>query len=168
MKTAVKKVHQNRKFTKINQKDTLLIAIGNSARSDDGLGWAFLEELKKQDTFIGETSACYQLQIEDAEMISNYSQIVFVDACERGDSDGLGWEETVALNDFTFTTHALTPAAVLFLCNDLYQKFPKAYTLKIKGEDWALKIGMSDLAKINLAKAIEFFEELITSDEGTE
>ena len=83
-------------------------------------------------------------------------------AFEGDISDGFAWEETEALNDFTFTTHALTPGAVLFLCNDLYQKFPEAYTLKINGFDWALKIGMSDSAKTNLAKAIEFFDELIT------
>ena len=126
------------------------------------MGWAFLEQLKKQDTFIGETCACYQLQIEDAEMISHYSRIVFVDAFQGDISGGFAWEETEAINDFTFTTHALTPGAVLFLCNDLYQKFPEAYTLKINGFDWALKIGMSDSAKTNLAKAIEFFDELIT------
>lgn len=167
MKTPVQKKIQDKKFISLNQKDSLLIAIGNSARSDDGLGWAFLEELKKRGNFKGETCACYQLQIEDSEMISNYSRVVFVDACEGQISDGFAWEKTDALNDFTFTTHALTPAAVLFLCNDLYHKFPEAYILKINGIDWALKIGMSDLAKANLEKAIEFFEQLITSEEET-
>jgi len=162
MKTAIIKNNQDRKYTNLNQKDTLLIAIGNSARSDDGLGWAFLEQLKKQSTFIGETCACYQLQIEDAELISNYSRVVFVDACEEDSHDGFAWEVTEALNDFTFTTHALTPSAVVYLTNDLYQKFPEAYTLKIYGFDWALKIGMSNLAKANLAKAVAFFDGLIT------
>jgi hydrogenase maturation protease len=165
MKAEVKKNYHNIKSTKLNQKDTLLIAIGNSARSDDGLGWSFLEQLKKQGTFKGKTSVCYQLQIEDAEMISNYSRVVFVDACEEDISDGFAWEETIALNDFTFTTHALTPSAVLFLANDLYQKYPEAYTLKIKGLDWALKIGMSGVARENLAKAAGFFNGLITSEE---
>ncbi len=148
----------------LNQEDTLLIAIGNSARSDDGLAWAFYDELKKQNSFRGKMVSCYQLQVEDAEMISHFPRVIFVDATQEHLNEGFDLEATKAQNDFTFTTHALTPAAVLFLCNDLYQQYPEAYTLKIKGEDWDLKIGMSKNAKNNLVKAISFFDKNIISE----
>ena len=96
-----------------------MIGIGNSSRSDDGLGWAFVDEVKKLGYFKGEMIHCYQLQVEDAEMVSRYPRVIFVDACEGEDCNGFEWAKTEALNDFTFTTHALTPEAVLFLCNDL-------------------------------------------------
>ncbi len=161
MEAITNEKYRTNKFSDINQEDTLLIAIGNSARSDDGLGWAFLEQLQLQNNFKGKLTSCYQLQIEDAEVISHYPKVVFVDACESNLPEGYVMEETEPLNDFTFTTHALTPSAVLFLSNDLYQKKPQAFTLKIKGHDWDLKIGMSDLAKRNLEQALNFFEEII-------
>ena len=155
------KTDSNDFASRLNQKDTLLIVIGNSARSDDGLGWAFLDQLKELNCFKGEMMSCYQLQVEDAEMISHYPRVIFIDAFEGQLNHPFEWETTKALNDFTFTTHALTPEAVLFLCNDLYQKFPKAFTLKIQGEDWDLKIGLSELAKENLKKAVAFFKGMI-------
>ena len=146
----------------LNQKNTLLIAIGNSARSDDGLGWAFLDHLRQSKRFLGKSVYCYQLQVEDAEMISHYPRVIFVDAWTNDSEHCFAWEKTEAQNDFTFTTHALTPESVLFLCQDLYQQSPQAYTLKIRGKEWELEEGLSDRARSNLQEAIEFFDNLLT------
>ena len=145
----------------LNQKSTLLLAIGNSARSDDGLGWAFLDQLRQSNIFLGESAYCYQLQVEDAEMISHYPRVIFVDAWTSDDKHCFEWEETEAQNDFTFTTHALTPESVLFLCQDLYQCHPEAYTLKIKGEKWELEEGLSEEGLANLKEAAIFFEKMM-------
>lgn len=166
MQTPLKLSDRNNDFSKLNQADTLMIGIGNSARSDDGLGWAFLDRLKKLACFEGEIIYCYQLQVEDAELISHYPRVIFVDACEGVGCNGFEWATTDAINDFTFTTHALTPGAVLFLCNDLYHKYPEAHTLKIKGHDWKLKTGLSDLAEESLEKALIFFKELVAPAKG--
>ncbi len=164
MNTILNTIPLNKQIAILNQKDTLLLAIGNSARSDDGLAWAFLDQLKALNYFRGKTNYCYQLQIEDAEMISRYPRVIFVDACEGKHCNGFTWEATDALNDFSFTTHALTPGAVLYLCQELYQKTPEAFTLKIKGHDWELKTGLSNQAKESLTKALVFFEEMMTTE----
>ncbi|MBT8220403.1 MAG: Ni/Fe hydrogenase [Bacteroidia bacterium] len=149
------------KFLDINQEDTLFIAIGNSARSDDGLGWAFLDAIKEMKNFKGKTAYGYQLQVEDAERLSNFPKVVFIDAYAGEDDISFEWEKTEPVNDFTFTTHALTPGAVLYLCQDLYEHHPQAYTLKIRGMDWELKIGMSEYAIQNLNEAMTFFSQMI-------
>ena len=113
------------------------------------------------ECFVGQTNSCYQLQVEDAEMIAGYPRIIFVDAWKNESEKSYEWEATRACNDFTFTTHALTPGAVLFLCEELYGKTPEAYTLKIGGIDWELKTGLSKVAKINLEQALAFFKEKI-------
>lgn len=161
MNTLAKSKNRNDSLSNFNQRDTLLIAIGNSARSDDGLGWAFLDKLKESYFFEGETTYCYQLQVEDAEMISTFQKVIFVDASEEKLQNGFGWKKTIPQNDFTFTTHALTPEAVLFLCENLYKKTPEAYTLKIQGNHWELKTGLSKSATKNLEKALKHFEETI-------
>ncbi len=142
-------------------EDSLLIAIGNSARQDDGLGWVFLEEIEKTIAFKGNSKACYQLQVEDAEEISRYSKVIFVDACVNPLEKGYSWEKTGIENDFSYTTHALTPGAVLFLCRELYNRSPEAFTLKIQGYQWELKTGLSPNAQQNLVNALEEFRSLV-------
>ena len=146
-------------LSNFNQSDTLLIAIGNTARRDDGLGWLFLDQIMELDCFQGKTTYCYQLQVEDAALIEQHPRIIFVDATEEKLNNGFEWEKVKPKNDFTFTTHALTPEAVLYLCQELYKKNPLAYTLKIQGFKWKLKTGLSKKATKNLKKALKYFRK---------
>jgi Ni,Fe-hydrogenase maturation factor len=58
---------------------TIILGIGNNGRQDDGLGWLFLDSLKDLESKLT-LEYRYQLQIEDAELISNYKTVIFVDA----------------------------------------------------------------------------------------
>jgi Ni,Fe-hydrogenase maturation factor len=68
-------------------KDIIVLGIGNTGRQDDGLGWLFLDRLKEAG-FEGAMEYRYQLQVEDAELISRYSQVIFVDASKTDLSNG--------------------------------------------------------------------------------
>ncbi|MCR9289779.1 MAG: hydrogenase maturation protease [Bacteroidetes bacterium] len=140
---------------------SLMIGIGNCGRSDDGLGWAFVETIEKGGDFPGDTLLRYQLQVEDADLISQYDQVIFVDAYQGGLEDGYTFKKCLAAKDFSFTTHRLPPETVLYLCQELYQKNPNAYMLLIDGEKWELEIRLSELGQKNLQKALNFFEEEI-------
>lgn len=140
---------------------SLMIGIGNCGRSDDGLGWAFVEAVEKGGDFPGDTLLRYQLQVEDADLISQYDQVIFVDAYQGGLEDGYTFKKCLAAKDFSFTTHRLPPETVLYLCQELYQKNPNAYMLLIDGEKWELEIRLSELGQKNLQKALNFFEEEI-------
>lgn len=144
-----------------NSKSQLLVGIGNSGRGDDGLGWAFVETIEKKDKFLGDTVLRYQLQVEDAELISRYEEVIFVDAFEGESKDGFLYKECLPTKDFSFTTHRLPPETVLYLCQELYQKKPKAHLLLIDGIKWKLEIGLSEVAKQNLDSALTFFENPI-------
>ena len=138
-------------------KSLLLIAIGNSGRQDDGLGWAFADALKDDDRFAANIEYRYQLQVEDAELISCYDQVVFVDAY-RGDRDiTYEYQPCSAKGSFHFTTHALDLESVLFLCREVYDHVPDAWQLAIKGYTWELETGLSGPARQNLEKAVAFF-----------
>ena len=54
----------------------IIFGIGNSGRQDDGLGWAFLDLLKKNEFEKASFEYKYQLQIEDAELICNYDTVL--------------------------------------------------------------------------------------------
>ncbi|MCF6366730.1 MAG: hydrogenase maturation protease [Bacteroidales bacterium] len=142
----------------LNHKKTMIFGIGNSARQDDGLGWAFLDEIEKTSKFKGELHYRYQLNIEDAETVSKAEQILFVDANSETLKDSCVFEECKLNGEITFTTHALDPGAILALCKDVYDKQPKAYVLRIRGFGWDLGEGLSTQGKQNLKDALKLMK----------
>lgn len=142
-----------------NTKNRLLLAIGNSARQDDGLGWAFAERLEKEGGFDGEIQFRYQLQVEDAELISSYDEVYFVDTSKEGNEQGYIIRSCEAALDTSFSSHAVSPNTILYLCNDLYNRHPLAKLVVIEGEEWGLEIGLSASATKNLKRALEAFSE---------
>jgi len=143
----------------------LLFAIGNNARQDDGLGWALGEAWEKSGGFEGEIHFRYQLEVEDSELISHAEQVIFVDAFKGELPSGFQWEKIAPTAEFEFTTHALSPQAVLFFCAQLYGKNPQAYCLLIGGEAWELGEGLTEYGASNLLLAIEFLKEKLGSTE---
>lgn len=135
----------------------LLIGIGNSSRRDDGLGWAFLDEIKKMNLQDVELVYKYQLNIEDAEMITEADKIIFVDAFSGDLENGFSFEKCMPVDSFEFTTHALSPGVIVSLCQNLYDRRPNAFVLKIKGHEWELKKGLSKPANKNLQNALDYF-----------
>ncbi len=145
----------------LNHNKTMIFGIGNSARQDDGLGWAFLDEIEKSEKFIGELHYRYQLNIEDAETVSNAEQVLFVDANSENLRKSCVFEECKLNGEISYTTHALEPAAIMALCNDVYGKQPKAYVLRIRGYGWELEEGLSSQGKKNLKDALKLMTEII-------
>ena len=145
----------------LNASTTLLLGIGNSARRDDGLGWAFLEAIQKEGRFAGELAYRYQLQVEDADVIRNYEKVIFVDALRRQVEGGFYWKPCLPVATFGFTTHAIDPESVVALCQELYGEAPEAYTLGIGGCAWGLEEGLSPEGIKNLELALRFFGKKI-------
>ncbi len=137
-----------------NTPATLLLGIGNNCRGDDGLGWAFLDRVEKAGNFRGQIEYRYQLQVEDAELISKFETVVFVDACKDQPAEGFNWKKCRNVSEPEFTTHLLKPEAVLVLCSQLYNKKPRACLLTIAGQNWGIKAGLSPAARRNLDKTL--------------
>ena len=135
----------------------ILIGIGNSARRDDGLGWAFLDKVKEHPYFKGDIIYRYQLQVEDADLIKDYDTVLFVDAMKNDQDIAFEWKECNPTKDLGFSTHALDPESVVSLCKLLYNKSPKAFVFGIKGVRWELEEGLSAVGVKNLEKGIKYF-----------
>ena len=135
----------------------LLFGIGNCGRADDGLGWAFLDKIEKilPDNF--DLEYRYQLQVEDAELASHYKSVFFIDAHKTDLKNGYIIEQCKPIETHHFSTHELPPETVLYLTNQMYQKYPEAHIIGITGCEYKLKMGLSDLAENNLQKALHQF-----------
>ena len=140
--------------------DTLLFGIGNSGREDDGLGWAFLDRVEQETDFPGQLEYRYQLQVEDAELVSRVEHVIFVDSYAGTLKGGFQFAPCNAEAGFEFTSHELSPGAVLYLCSDLYGHSPRADLLTIQGSCWDLRLGLSAVAVHNLDSAIKFFKDM--------
>jgi len=136
---------------------TLIIGIGNSGRQDDGLGWAFLDKISPLLNNDFDLEYRYQLQIEDAELISHYNMVYFVDASKEQCPEGIKFAECEPKDSRGFSTHALHPETILYLSKNVFNKAPRSYILGISGAEFDLKIGLSLLAEGNLKKAADWF-----------
>ncbi len=152
---------------KTDQK-ILLIGIGNNCRGDDGLGWKFIELVESMGLDFISHEYRYQLQVEDAALISEYEVVYFVDASYEKMDKGFELRPCIAFDEEQVSSHAQSPGAILRLANDLYQKFPEAWILAIGGESWEIQTSLSETAERNLVEATSFFAELFFETEVAE
>ncbi len=142
----------------------LVYGYGNPGRQDDGLGIELVKKLEEWAAESGldniEFENNYQLNIEDAEAISNKDLVIFADASKE-DIEDFCLSKVDGSGKLSFTTHAASPAYVLELCKELFQKEPLVLLLHIKGHEWAFKEGFSERAMGNLGKAISYMKIIL-------
>lgn len=143
----------------LRTKRTLLIGIGNDGRADDALGWRFAEAVT--DCAVMDIQYRYQLQIEDAELICRYDEVIFADASHEQHEHGFHLYECRPAADVAFTTHRLSPEAIVWLAQDVFGATPRCFVMAIDGREWKLKQGLSRVAEENLMKALVCFNQLV-------
>jgi hydrogenase maturation protease len=129
---------------------SLVIGIGNPSRGDDALGPRLVERLEAQALPSVECVTDFQLQVEYALDLVGRERVVFVDATASGDAP-FTLTPLAPSRDASFTTHALSPAAVL----DTYVALtglplPDVRVLAIRGYRFGLGEPLSDEAAANL------------------
>lgn len=116
----------------------LIIGIGNSLRSDDGVGWHVAHELGGQLS-AGDVDvlALQQLMPEIAEPISHAEKVLFVDAVEGGNPGSVRVQRIVPAQESHIDSHHLTPMTLLRLALELYDRCPEAFLLTVVGESFS-------------------------------
>lgn len=146
-------------MSKEKTNKTLILGIGNSSRRDDGLGWRLLDFLRTSGPPGIDLEYRYQLQVEDAELISRYPKVIFVDATVEAPEEGFYFRPCNSKPPDDLGSHALSPETVNFLCRSVFDKTPECHLLAIRGSQWQLQEGLSPMAERNLEKARDFFIE---------
>jgi len=142
----------------------LIYGYGNPGRQDDGLGIELvnrLEEWASENQLVGvEFDNNYQLNIEDAEAISNKDLVIFADASEE-EIDDFCLSKVDGKGKLSFTTHSASPGYIVKLCKELFQKEPHVLLLHIKGYEWEFKEGISDRAMENLDNVFLYMKNIL-------
>jgi hydrogenase maturation protease len=145
----------------------LVIGYGNPGRLDDGLGPAFAEQIQALELSDVSVESNYQLNVEDAELISKFDLVIFadasVDADEPFDFRPMQSKPPVV----GFSSHSITAESLLGLAGELFDAAPPAYAMAIRGYDFnEFGESLSDNAAANLARAVVFFREWILEHAG--
>lgn len=148
----------------------LVFGWGNPSRGDDALGPMFVEQLLEQ---LGPLSGVecltdFQLQVEHALDLAGRQRVLFVDASLNCAAP---FEVTAltAARDMSFSTHAMSPQAVMQVFRDLHGIEPPPCTLlAIRGERFELGDSPSDAARVNLTLAVSWCRRWLTSETSSD
>lgn len=144
----------------------LVFGWGNPSRGDDALGPMFVEQLLEQLGALSgvECLTDFQLQVEHALDLAGRQRVLFVDASLNCAAP---FEVTAltAARDMSFSTHAMSPQAVMQVFRDLHGIEPPPCTLlAIRGERFELGDSPSDAARVNLTLAVSWCRRWLTSE----
>ena len=138
---------------------TLIFGWGNPSRGDDALGPLFVEHFAELAARHPEWGGIdfltdFQLQVEHALDLQGRQRVLFVDASLDAPAP-CSLTRIEAARDDSFTTHAMSPQAVLKVFADIDDgEPPPCWLLAIRGERFELGEGLSAEAAAALHAAL--------------
>jgi hydrogenase maturation protease len=88
-------------------------------------------------------------------------QVIFVDASLNADPP-FTFTPVAAAEDNSYSSHVLTPSAVLHAYQKLFGEPPPSYVLAVRGESFELGEGLSEAAEKHLEAALGWLREWLT------
>ena len=131
----------------------LVLAVGNESRGDDALAPLLVRRLQDDGTGRIEFIEDYQLQVEHVIDLAGRDTVLFVDADVSCDAP-YQFSKISAAHDNSYTSHAMTPFALLHAYRQVYgEDSPPCFLLRIRGYGFELGEPLSAEAEQNLEQA---------------
>ena len=139
----------------------LIFTWGNPSRGDDALGPALYELLQNDNLDGVDLLTDFQLQIEHAVDLVSRRRVLFVDASTSAISP-FDFFRLQPEQDASYTTHAMSPQALLSVYQQVYgSPPPPAWLLSIRGYEFDLGLPLSTAANQNLMAAYNHIKLLL-------
>jgi hydrogenase maturation protease len=138
------------------KRPVLVFGYGNPGRLDDGLGPALARELAGRELgSLVTLETGYQLQVEDAAVVAEHDVVVFADA-DRSCAAPFALRRLEPRHETSFSTHSVSPGAVLALAREHFDGATTGFVLGIRGYEFD-RFGeeLSPGARRNLAEAAD-------------
>lgn len=136
---------------------TLILAIGNSWRSDDGAAGRVLDRLRCDQEV--ETRSVLQCTPELAHDISGFDRVVFIDA-DIGTTGVLIESITRQPTEASRLSHVVRPDEIVVLSRELFGFRGEAYLCRIPVCDLSAGEGLSSATAASCANAARQIEDL--------
>ncbi len=142
----------------------LIFGYGNPSRGDDALGPELLRLLGQgPKVALCDMVTDFQLQIEHAMDLEGRELALFVDASVAA-SPPYEFSRLQPVRDESFTTHALSPAAVLSVLGQISTAPPPAvFLLTIPGYDFELGHPITESAAAHLVQSVALVKRLLST-----
>jgi len=138
-----------------NQSTICIAGIGNTLRSDDGIGAYICRELEKDNIRNASFLYLHQLQTEMIEDFSQYDYVLFIDAA-------INKENKIDLNKINPGDHLAVSSShitglgiIAGLINNLMGTSPSIYLCAVPGHDFSFGETLSPEGKANADEAIK-------------
>ncbi|MCC6334716.1 MAG: hydrogenase maturation protease [Myxococcales bacterium] len=141
----------------------LVLAVGNPSRGDDALGPAFAQHLEASfgpEIAAGQLEVLtdFQLNVEHSLDLLGRHRVVFVDATLESAAP-FTFSPVTPRADHTFTSHALSPSAVLEAWHRVERgPPPSCFQLALRGTRFELGEPLTPQARDTLQQAARFFD----------
>lgn len=143
----------------------LVFAYGNPSRGDDALGPQLLDLLAESRAQHPEWPdfelvTDFQLQVEHATDLEGRDLVLFIDASVSCPTPFL-FSRLQPTQDARYTTHEMSPQAVLHVYEQVYRKpVPPSFLLSVRGENFDLGEPLSPAAVENRDAALALLVQL--------
>jgi hydrogenase maturation protease len=143
----------------------LIFAYGNPSRGDDALGPQLLDllaesQVQHPEWLEFELLTDFQLQVEHSVDLEGRELALFIDASVSCQSPFL-FSSLQPAQDARYTTHEMSPEAVLHVFEQVYQRpSPPAFLLSVRGESFDLGEPLSPAAVENRDAAMKLLVQL--------
>jgi hydrogenase maturation protease len=138
-----------------NQSTICIAGIGNTLRSDDGIGAYICRELEKENIYNATFQYIHQLQSEWIVEFSDYDYVILIDAA-------LDKENKIRLNALNAgdylsdaSSHLLGLGVFAGLITGLLKTSPSIYLCAVPGHDFSFGETLSPQGKANAVEAIK-------------
>lgn len=148
-------------------KPILILAYGNPSRGDDALAPLLLEKIEQFPSDLIAQIECltdFQLQIEHALDLKQRQLVLFMDASVANQKP-VELTQIQALNDNSYTTHAMSPQAVMQVYENIEGIPPPCFLLSLQGKSFELGEGLSQSATESLNEAVNKLKILFLKPE---
>jgi hydrogenase maturation protease len=143
------------------QGSILVIGYGNPLRGDDALGPYLVEKIAGLQLPMVHTKAVHQLLPELAAEIANHTHVILIDAHDGPLPGGVVITSLEPSQTSVSFCHRVDAEDLLGLSRTLYGRKPTAQLLKVAGENFELREGLSEVAKRNASEALRRIVESI-------
>ena len=148
----------------IKIKKTVIVGVGNTLRSDDGVGIFICSELEKSNLSSLSVLTTHQLHIELVEDLKEYETIVIIDAGANPKSEVSFYPITEQKSNGIHSSHNINATLLYSLLQKLYPSDRSFYVCEIQVQNFELGNELSSFAISNAAKAIKLLTEFIEKE----
>ena len=144
-----------------NSKNICVVGVGNTLRSDDGVGIFICSELEKMNLPGLSVITTHQLHIELVEDLKDFDTIIIVDAGTNQENEVSFYPVNEKKSSSIHSSHNIDATLLYSLLQKLYPYNRSFYICAVQTQSFELGETLSSLTLSNVGKAIQLLTEFI-------